>query len=420
MSLGDRLAFVGLIVAFAGVGITILWATKRWIGWACIFVAVIVCIVWGVLEYRTHPEIVTQKVLPTITWGAPTPIDYGTPLSNKQLNATASVNGKRVEGQFVYNPTLGATPPVGTDTLSATFTPNDAGKYFPQSKTVAIVVRPLPAANKEDPFASGLSISANIGPGMYSDGTNVYGIVWKDYYTEVELDFKNVLKAPLDNIDMAIQTDARIANVKQITDNPCIQVEEPKVRAWHGYSNTAKHFVDIIPLGLTLSYQVSCNQLLADRVIRLMVAVADPEDLLGGTPIKHDPDFVAINGYYETGLVDGHKRYPIKWTHQFVTHKPSESRQEELETLKAFYNSGADLLLSSTPQRRQRYRAWAQVVAEYLDKEFDHATYVRFKAQLGDPSDSPSVNNAHDVIWLCARGKRYALDQMIRRLQNQH
>ena len=39
---------------------------------------------------------------PTITWNDPDNIVYGTPLSNTQLNATASV-----PGNFSYNPTPG-------------------------------------------------------------------------------------------------------------------------------------------------------------------------------------------------------------------------------------------------------------------------------------------------------------------------
>src|SRR5580698_5033164 len=63
-------------------------------------------------------------IVPSLTWTEPSPIDDGTPLTNKQLNATASV-----EGNFVYNPTYGATLAVGTDTLSVTFWPKKAAKY---------------------------------------------------------------------------------------------------------------------------------------------------------------------------------------------------------------------------------------------------------------------------------------------------
>jgi hypothetical protein len=86
-----------------------------------------------------HPETAkTFKTVPSIKWTEPSPIEYGTALSKKQLNATSWV-----DGTFVYNPTLGATLPVGTDTLSVIFTPADMEKYFSQTKTVALIVRPL-------------------------------------------------------------------------------------------------------------------------------------------------------------------------------------------------------------------------------------------------------------------------------------
>jgi hypothetical protein len=76
-------------------------------------------------------------IIPSLEWAEPDPIDFGTPLSNKQLNAKDSV-----EGRFVYNPTLGATLPSGTDTLSVIFLPKEAAKYPQQTRTVALVVKP--------------------------------------------------------------------------------------------------------------------------------------------------------------------------------------------------------------------------------------------------------------------------------------
>ena len=61
-----------------------------------------------------------NQAVPTITWQAPAGIDYGTALSSTQLNATASVLGA-----FVYTPSAGAVLEVGTQALSATFTPTD-------------------------------------------------------------------------------------------------------------------------------------------------------------------------------------------------------------------------------------------------------------------------------------------------------
>jgi hypothetical protein len=141
MPFGDQLGIAGLIVAVLGIGIAILWPRKA-VGWACIVVAVILCGWWGVLEIREpqHPEIVTEKLLPTITWADPSPIEGGTPLSKKQLNATATVNGREVKGEYIYDPTFGTTPQVGTGTLRVTFIPIDQQRYFANTKNVALKV----------------------------------------------------------------------------------------------------------------------------------------------------------------------------------------------------------------------------------------------------------------------------------------
>ena len=56
--------------------------------------------------------------LPTVVWPTPEGIVYGIPLSDHQLNATASV-----QGTFIYTPGAGYILPVGTHTLWVTFTP---------------------------------------------------------------------------------------------------------------------------------------------------------------------------------------------------------------------------------------------------------------------------------------------------------
>ncbi len=75
------------------------------------------------------------QATPTITWGAPAAIVYGTALSGTQLNATASV-----PGTFSYSPAAGAVIGAGTQTLSVTFTPTDATDYTTATASVSLVV----------------------------------------------------------------------------------------------------------------------------------------------------------------------------------------------------------------------------------------------------------------------------------------
>ena len=76
-----------------------------------------------------------NKVTPTITWATPGGINYGTPLSATQLNATGSV-----PGVFVYTPPPGTVLGAGTQTLSATFTPTDTTDYTTATQTATLTV----------------------------------------------------------------------------------------------------------------------------------------------------------------------------------------------------------------------------------------------------------------------------------------
>ena len=79
--------------------------------------------------------LVVNKATPAVTWAAPAPITYGTPLSATQLDASANV-----PGTFSYTPAAGIVLGAGTQTLSATFAPADTTDYNPVTTTTAISV----------------------------------------------------------------------------------------------------------------------------------------------------------------------------------------------------------------------------------------------------------------------------------------
>ena len=79
--------------------------------------------------------LVIGKATPAITWAAPAPIPYGTPLSATQLNASSTV-----AGMFVYSPAAGVVLGVGPQTLSVTFTPTDSADYTAATVYITLVV----------------------------------------------------------------------------------------------------------------------------------------------------------------------------------------------------------------------------------------------------------------------------------------
>jgi sugar lactone lactonase YvrE len=75
---------------------------------------------------------------PEITWPQPAPIDYGTLLTNTQLNARANV-----PGTISYSEQYGALLTAGTHTLRATLTPAETSIYPSVSAEVSLVVNPV-------------------------------------------------------------------------------------------------------------------------------------------------------------------------------------------------------------------------------------------------------------------------------------
>ena len=89
------------------------------------------------------------QATPTITWAIPATINYGTPLSATQLNATATAPGTNpavtIPGSFVYTPAVGAVLSTGNQKLSLTFTPTDTVDYLSPTRTVTLTVNPAPS-----------------------------------------------------------------------------------------------------------------------------------------------------------------------------------------------------------------------------------------------------------------------------------
>jgi gliding motility-associated-like protein len=85
-----------------------------------------------------------NQVIPVITWPDPANITYGTPLSNVQLNAKATIpnTNTTITGRFIYSPAAdGTVLSIGSHTLNVVFHPTDAVNYkdnVPQTATIIV------------------------------------------------------------------------------------------------------------------------------------------------------------------------------------------------------------------------------------------------------------------------------------------
>jgi hypothetical protein len=77
----------------------------------------------------------TGTVTPTVLWGTPAAVTYGTALGAAQLNATASV-----PGTFTYSPAAGTVLTAGAHALTAVFTPTDTTTYSSATSSASITV----------------------------------------------------------------------------------------------------------------------------------------------------------------------------------------------------------------------------------------------------------------------------------------
>jgi hypothetical protein len=121
-------------------------------------------------------SLTVNQATPSISWATPAAITYGTALSATQLDATASV-----PGTFVYNPAAGATPAVGNDTLSVTFTAADTTDYTTATATAKLEVdsppNPAPSFSSMSPAfgsAGGSAFTLTLTGTGFVSGSTVY------------------------------------------------------------------------------------------------------------------------------------------------------------------------------------------------------------------------------------------------------
>jgi Flp pilus assembly CpaE family ATPase len=87
------------------------------------------------------------KAEPEVSWPAPAPIVYGSPLGAEQLNPSSNVHGS-----FVYKPATGEVLGMGQHTLAAFFTPQDQSNYLAMEVSVPLTVaKAAPSLSWPDP-----------------------------------------------------------------------------------------------------------------------------------------------------------------------------------------------------------------------------------------------------------------------------
>ncbi len=114
-------------------------------------------------------SIAVAKATPTIMWPVPRPITCDTPLSEVQLNATASVPGK-----FEYSPAIGKVLTAGEHSLAAVFTPADDRSYAANKATVSISVEKL-KPGIDWPIPEKIKCGAKLGPKQLNAKATVAG-----------------------------------------------------------------------------------------------------------------------------------------------------------------------------------------------------------------------------------------------------
>ena len=71
MEFADRLGWAALVMTFIGIAITILWPTKRWIGWTSLAIALVLAGAWAWPEFRPKKKEAIPDISVVISGSTP-------------------------------------------------------------------------------------------------------------------------------------------------------------------------------------------------------------------------------------------------------------------------------------------------------------------------------------------------------------
>ena len=155
--------------------------------------------------------LVINKATPTITWSSPAAVDEGTALSGAQLNAAGSI-----PGTLSYSPSAGFVPPVGSNTLSVTFTPTDSANWNNASKSVSLTVNAAAVEPEPEPTPAPAPTIKNLVLGFALSSAKIS-----------KADLAKIANASLDNPDVVIT----IVGYAQPSGNKAADLKLSRARA---------------------------------------------------------------------------------------------------------------------------------------------------------------------------------------------
>jgi hypothetical protein len=198
---------------------------------------------------------------------------------------------------------------------------------------VQVEVHRADAKTTAPDYSNGLEFQATVipGPGEYPEGTEIAGIKWRKEFTDVRVTISNILDVPVEKLDLLVGFDIHIAGMGQLgtavqgvsasPGNASVDVISLK-----GLDPDGKPMqIPAVPAGpgFVPVYHIMCQRLSARGQIKLVVATIALNSFAGGMPAKlfadkRPPKLIRIGGSYETGPVDGAKRYPSRYVQEFI------------------------------------------------------------------------------------------------------
>ncbi len=221
----------------------------------------------------TVPLVVT-KAVPVVSWPAPEAIEYGTPLGEVELCATAPV-----PGTFAYSPVAGSIPGEGSHTLSVTFTPIDAASFTTARATVPLSVKAARPVEISWPAPAAIAYGTPLGSAQLNARAAIAGsFTYEPAEGEVLGAGMHTLSAtfkPADANRKEVRATVELAVTKAMA---AIEWRVPRTIAY-GTALSAEQLNAVAAMPGTLSYSPGAGEIPAAGTHQLAVAFTPADEV---------------------------------------------------------------------------------------------------------------------------------------------
>jgi hypothetical protein len=217
-----------------------------------------------------------------------------------------------------------------------------------------------------------LSYDAELLPSNLEVGSAVYTVKWVQGYSGVTLYITNNALFGIDNLDVSVSLDGYIDRLEQMrglskTDQGTHEQFPAGQITFHNADGKEITHASEITIASARYVRIFCQHITRRETLGFIIATSDVLPSGGTNTVGRPPDFLNMGGTFETGAVEGSKRFSVKWRQTFKS-LPEGNVSVIKRRINQAISESSQLPLTTDAQVQ-----WVRTLGAYFDGTLGHA-----------------------------------------------